>query len=93
MMAAVMRDVADNGRQRIDRWLIGRTRRLMIMRRCMIPMRSRGFPMAVACTKTRAQRPGQREHGQYGDNDCADAPLPEEAHTPSISRFSSCPSH
>ena len=91
MAAAVMRDRADNGRQRIDCRLIGRTRRLMIMRRRMMPMRSRGFPMAVVCTKTRAERPAQRKHGEYGDNGCAEAPPPEEAHQASISPNQSVP--
>lgn len=93
MTAAVMRDSTDNGRQRIDCWLIGRTRPVMIVHCRVMTVRTRGVPVAVACAETRAQCPAQRKHGKYGDNSRADALPPEKAHEPSISRFSGCPSH
>lgn len=85
MTAAIVRDSADKGRQLIDRRLIGRTRRVMLVRRHMLTMESGGFGVPVVRTEIRTHRPARRKHGQYADNRCADAPLPQGVHDPSIS--------
>jgi hypothetical protein len=84
MTVAVMRDGTDKSPQKVARGLIGRRRRVMRMRGCMMTVRSSGVGVPVMRAETRAQRPAQWEHGKHRDNHCADAPAPGGIHHSSI---------
>lgn len=84
MTVAAMRDGAHKGPPLVAGGLIGRSRRVMLVHRRVMTVRSDGFGVPVMCTDTRAHCPAQRKHGKYGDNDYADAPAPGGVHHSSI---------